>query len=126
MARIAGVSLPNKQLVYALPYIYGVGFSLAKKICKEINLEPTKKADELTQEEASRIEKYLEGRYEVEGDLRRKIQSNIKRLIEIGCYRGSRHKNKLPARGQRTKTNARTKKGKKKTAGSGKKKLTKK
>jgi small subunit ribosomal protein S13 len=126
MTRIAGINLPNKRLAYALPYIYGVGFSLAKKICLNLNIDPLKKTNDLTSEEINKIEKYIASNFEVEGELRRKTQANIKRLIEINCYRGSRHKRKLPVRGQRTKTNARTKKGKRKTAGSGKRKLTKK
>lgn len=126
MVRIAGVNLPNKRLIYSLPYIYGIGVSLAEKICKDIDIDPMKKSNELTPEEINKIEKYIEGNLEVEGELRRKIQANIKRLIDIGSYRGTRHKKKLPVHGQRTKTNARTRKGKKKTVGSGKKKLTKK
>ncbi len=126
MVRIAGVTLPNKRLKFCLPYIYGVGFSLAERICAEMKIDPLKKADDLTPEEVNHIEKYLEGKVEVEGELRRKIQTNIKRLVEIGAYRGTRHQRKLPVRGQRTRTNARTRKGAKKTAGSGKRKLTKK
>ena len=126
MARIAGVTLPNKRLKFCLPYIYGVGVSLAEHICAELKVDSLKKADELTPKEINRIEKYLESKVEVEGELRRKIQTNVKRLIEIGAYRGMRHQRKLPVRGQRTRTNARTRKGAKKTAGSGKRKLTKK
>lgn len=126
MVRIAGVNLPNKQTAYALPYIVGVGHSLAKKICREFGIDPTKKIEELSTEDVNKIEKYIEANMKVEGDLRREIQENVKRLIRIHAYRGTRHTKKLPARGQRTKTNARTKRGAKKTAGSGKKKATKK
>lgn len=126
MVRIAGVNLPNKRTVFALPYIYGVGLPLARKICQAIGINEMKKIEELTSAEVNKIEKFLEAKIEVEGELKRKIQANIKRLVEIGCYRGVRHQRKLPVWGQRTRTNARTRKGPKKTVSSGKRKLTKK
>lgn len=120
MVRIVGIELPdNKRLVFALPKIYGIGFSLAKKICQETKVDPLKKVSELTPEELSRIEKFIEENFKVEGDLRREIQANIKRLIEINCYRGVRHVKKLPVRGQRTRSNARTRKGPRKTVATG-------
>ncbi|GIW65845.1 MAG: 30S ribosomal protein S13 [Candidatus Parcubacteria bacterium] len=127
MVRIAGKEIPNnKRLKYSLPYIYGIGISLAEKICNELNIDSTKKTDELTQEEIGKIEKYIDNNLKIENELRTEIQSNIKRLIEINCYRGIRHRKKLPVRAQRTRTNARTRKGPKKTVGSGKRKITKK
>lgn len=120
MVRIVGVELEkNKRLVFALPKIYGIGFSLAKKICKEVNIDPMKKVEELTSQEAAKIEKYIESNFKVEGDLRREIKENIKRLIRIQCYRGIRHQKGLPVRGQRTRTNARTRKGPRKTVATG-------
>ena len=116
MARIAGVDLPrHKQVAYALPYLYGVGHALAKLICKRANIPPEKKTEELTEAEIKRIRDLLESEYRVEGDLRREVQMNIKRLIEIGSYRGLRHRRNLPVNGQRTRTNSRTRKGTKKT-----------
>ena len=127
MVRIAGREIPNnKRLKYSLPYIYGIGISLAEKICNELKIDSMKKTNELTQEEIGKIEKYIDNNLKIENELRREIQANIKRLIEINCYRGTRHKKKLPVRGQRTRTNARTRKGPKKTVGSGKRKITKK
>ncbi|MCL4358239.1 MAG: 30S ribosomal protein S13 [Patescibacteria group bacterium] len=126
MVRIAGVNLPDKRVMFSLPRIYGVGQPLAKEVCLELKIDPMKKIGELSSDDISKIEKYINSRVKVEGELRREVQSNIKRLVEISSYRGSRHHHKLPARGQRTKTNARTKKGKVKTVGSGKRKLTKK
>jgi len=124
MARIAGVDLPkHKQVAYALPYLYGVGKKLAKQICKEANIPETKKTEELTEGEIKRIRELLETKYRVEGDLRREVQMNIKRLMDLGCYRGLRHRRGLPVRGQRTHTNARTRKGPAKTI-AGKKKAT--
>jgi small subunit ribosomal protein S13 len=111
MARIAGVELPNKRLLVALRYIYGVGKSLAYSIPKKLGIDPNKKISELTEEELAKLKNEIEKNYKVEGDLRTEIRLNIKRLIEIGCYRGIRHKKGLPVRGQRTKTNARTRKG---------------
>jgi len=120
MARIVGVDLPdNKRIVFALPRIYGIGLSLAKKICYETKIDPMKKVGELSAEEINRIEKYIEENFKVEGDLRREIQANIKRLIDINCYRGIRHVKKLPVRGQRTRSNARTRKGPRKTVATG-------
>ena len=112
MARIAGVDLPrHKQVAYSLPYLYGIGRALAKEICKKANIAPTKKTEELTEGEIKRIRELLETEYRVEGDLRREVQMNIKRLMDLGCYRGLRHRRGLPVNGQRTHTNARTRKG---------------
>jgi small subunit ribosomal protein S13 len=120
MVRIAGVDLnPEKRLAFALPKIYGVGLSLAKKICQETKIDPLKKVKELLPQEINKIEKYIENNLKVEGELRREIQANLKRLIDIGCYRGIRHQKKLPVRGQRTRTNARTRKGPRKTVATG-------
>lgn len=124
MARIAGVDLPNKNIKIALTYIYGVGNALASEICVKAKLDPDKKADDLTPEEISELRQLLESDYRVEGRLRTEIAMNIKRLMDIGCYRGLRHRRGLPVRGQRTKTNARTRKGKRKTVAN-KKKATK-
>jgi small subunit ribosomal protein S13 len=127
MVRIAGVEIPNKKrLKFSLAYIYGIGISLGEKICKELNIDPMKKAEELTKEEIGKIEKYINDNLKIEGDLKREIQANIRRLIDIQSYRGLRHKKGLPVRGQRTRTNARTRKGPRKTVGSGKRKITKK
>jgi small subunit ribosomal protein S13 len=121
MARVAGVDLPkNKRLDIALRYIYGIGPVISDEIIKELSLDPAKRVENLTEEEVSRINNLITKNLKVEGDLRREIQSNIKRLIEIGSYRGSRHRRNLPVRGQRTKTNARTRRGKRKTVGAGK------
>ena len=112
MARIAGVDLPRKKHVaYALPYIYGVGKANAKVICKKAKIDPAKKVEELTDAEVKAIREVLEADYKVEGDLRRDVQMNIKRLMDLGCYRGLRHRKNLPVHGQRTHTNARTRKG---------------
>jgi len=112
MARIAGVDLPkNKKLVFALPYIFGIGPTLAKKICAEANLDPEKRTDDLNEDEVRRIREIIDAKYKVEGDVRREASMNIKRLIDLGAYRGTRHKKGLPVRGQRTHTNARTRKG---------------
>jgi small subunit ribosomal protein S13 len=112
MARIAGVDLPrHKQVAYSLPYLYGIGRATAKEICKKANIAPTKKTEELTEAEIKRIRELLETEYRVEGDLRREVQMNIKRLMDLGCYRGLRHRRGLPVNGQRTHTNARTRKG---------------
>ena len=112
MARIAGVDLPrHKQVAYALPYLDGVGRTLAKEICKRANIPETKKTEELTEGEIKRIRELLESDYRVEGDLRREVQMNIKRLMDLGCYRGLRHRRGLPVNGQRTHTNSRTRKG---------------
>lgn len=123
--RISGITIPdNKQLAYSLTAIFGVGRSRAIAILDELQIEPTKKAGELTTEEENSIREKVES-FRIEGELRREISSNIKRLKEVHSYRGSRHAKRLPARGQRTKTNARTLKGVKKTMGSGRRKLEK-
>ncbi|MBK6691965.1 MAG: 30S ribosomal protein S13 [Myxococcales bacterium] len=112
MARIAGVDLPkHKHIAYSLPYLYGIGQKLAKEICGKAGIAPTKKTEELTESEIKRIRDLLETDYVVEGDLRREVQTNIKRLMDIGCYRGLRHRKGLPVHGQRTHTNSRTRKG---------------
>ncbi|MCS7184032.1 MAG: 30S ribosomal protein S13 [Patescibacteria group bacterium] len=126
MVRIAGREIPNKRLKYALPYIYGIGNYWAGKICKDLDIDSMKKANDLTQEELRKIEKYIEDNLRIENELKREIQANIKRLMEINCYRGIRHRKKMPVRGQRTRTNARTRKGPRKTVGSGRIKITKK
>ncbi len=113
MARIVGVDLPRrKKLLYALPYIYGIGLSASRVILKITNIDPDKRTDDLTESEINALKEEIEKNYQVEGDLRRTESLNIKRLIEINCYRGQRHKRGLPVRGQRTKTNARTRRGK--------------
>jgi small subunit ribosomal protein S13 len=123
LARIAGVNLPNqKRLEIGLTYIYGIGQPTAQKIIKELDLDPNEKVKDLTDEEVTKLRAYIDGELQVEGDLRRERSQAIKRLGEIGCYRGIRHRRGLPVNGQRTKTNARTRKGPKKTVGRGKKK----
>lgn len=123
MARIAGVNLPsNKRIEIGLTYIYGIGRSLSNKILKETGINPDKRVSELTDEEIAKLREIIEKRLKVEGELKREVASNIKRLIQIKCYRGIRHLRGLPVRGQRTRTNARTRKGKKVTVGSGRKK----
>ncbi len=118
MARILGVDLEdNKKVLYALPKIYGIGFSNARRILETTNISPEKKVKELSDEELTSIRKEIEANYKVEGALRAEVSANIKRLIEIGSYRGIRHQKGLPVRGQRTRTNARTRKGPRKTAG---------
>ncbi len=112
MARIAGVDLPRKKHIrIALTYIYGVGRTTAEEICKKADIDPTKFADDLSENEVRKIRDMLNEDYKVEGDLRREIAMNIKRLMDLGCYRGLRHRRGLPAHGQRTHTNARTRKG---------------
>jgi small subunit ribosomal protein S13 len=112
MARISGVDLPRqKQIVFALPYLFGIGKTAARRICKETGILPTKSTEELTENDIKKIRDVLDGEYKVEGDLRREIQMNIKRLMDLGCYRGLRHRRGLPVNGQRTHTNARTRKG---------------
>ena len=112
MARIAGVDLPkHKQVAYSLPYLYGIGHKLAKEICAKTGIPETKKTEELTDADVRTIRELLETVYKVEGDLRREVQMNIKRLMDLGCYRGLRHRRGLPVNGQRTHTNARTRKG---------------
>ena len=123
MARIAGVNLPReKRLEIALTYIYGIGQPTAHKVCVDLGLSPDEKVRDLTDPEITKLRTYIDANLEVEGDLRRERSQSIKRLMEIGCYRGIRHRRGLPARGQRTKTNARSRKGPKKTVGRGKKK----
>ena len=122
MARIAGVNLPNqKRLEIGLTYIYGIGPTSARKICAALDLSPDEKIKDLTDEEVTKLQRHIDDQYQVEGDLRRERQQAIKRLVEIGAYRGIRHRRGLPVNGQRTKTNARTRKGPKKTVGRGKK-----
>ncbi len=121
MARIAGVDLPNKHVVVALTYVYGIGRSAAKTICEKTKIDPTKMMNDLDQDELAKLRTLLDEEYKVEGRLRSEIGLNIKRLMDIGCYRGLRHRNGLPVRGQRTRTNARTRKGKKKTVANKKK-----
>jgi len=123
MARIAGVNLPReKRLEIALTYIYGIGQSTANRVCADLALSPDEKVRDLTDEEITKLRTYIDTNLEVEGDLRRDRSQAIKRLMEIGCYRGVRHRRGLPVNGQRTKTNARSRKGPKKTVGRGKKK----
>ena len=122
MARIAGVYLPNEKRIEAgLTYIYGIGWTTSRKILEKTGINPDTRVKDLTEEEAGKIRKVIENDYLVEGDLRRDVNMNIKRLIEIGCYRGISHRRGLPVRGQKTKTNARTRKGPKKTVGRKKK-----
>ncbi len=124
MVRISGVTLPDKKRVeISLTYLYGIGRSLSGKILKAAGISLDKKAGDLTDDELNKIQSFIEKNHKVEGDLRREIQANVKRLKEIGAYRGMRHSRKLPARGQRTKTNSRTVRGNvRKTVGSGKRK----
>src|ERR687888_1062246 len=122
MARIAGVNIPNqKRLEIGLTYIYGIGQSSAREVCAALGLSPDTKVRDLTDAEVTQLQRHIDAELEVEGDLRRERQQAIKRLQEIGSYRGVRHRRGLPVRGQRTKTNARTRKGPKKTVGRGKK-----
>ena len=112
MARISGIDLARrKHIVYALPAIYGIGKMLSREICTKAGIEISRKVDELTDAEVKKIRDIIDADYKVEGDLRREVQMNIKRLMDLGCYRGLRHRRGLPARGQRTHTNARTRKG---------------
>ncbi|MEW5899570.1 MAG: 30S ribosomal protein S13 [Bacillota bacterium] len=118
MARIAGVDLPrDKRVEVGLTYIYGIGRSSSKKILAQAGVNPDTRIRNLTEEEVNKLREIIEKNYQVEGDLRREVAMNIKRLIEIGCYRGLRHRRGLPVRGQRTRTNARTRKGPRKTVG---------
>lgn len=122
MARIAGVDLPNKKTVeYGLTAIYGVGLFTSRKICEDLGIDKLKKVEELTEEEQGKVRRVLEEDFLVEGQLRTDIALNIKRLVEIGSYRGTRHRKGLPVRGQRSRTNARTRKGPKKTVANKKK-----
>ena len=122
MARIAGVDLPrDKRIEAALPFIYGIGWSLSREILQKTGIDPDIRVRDLTEEQVAKLREVIDHEYRVEGDLQREVQMNIKRLIEIGCFRGLRHRRGLPVRGQRTKTNARTRKGPRRTV-AGKKK----
>ena len=122
MARLVGVDLPrHKRIEIALTYIYGIGLTTSKKILADTGINPDTRSDDLTEEELVKLRDYIQENLHVEGDLRRDVQQNVKRLMEIGCYRGLRHRRGLPVRGQRTHTNARTRKGPRKQIG-GKKK----
>src|SRR5512141_1633130 len=123
MARIAGIDIPReKRVEVALTYIYGVGLSSSQKILKQTSINPDTRVRDLTEDQVNRLREVIDRTYKVEGDLRREVAPNIKRLIEIGSYRGMRHRRNLPVRGQRTKTNARARRGPKKTVGARKKK----
>ncbi len=127
MARISGVNIPlNKRVEIGLTYIYGIGRSTSNTLLAELGIEPDRKVRDLTEEEVIKLRELIDGGYTVEGDLRRERSQNIKRLQEIGCYRGLRHRRGLPVHGQNTKTNARTRKGPKRMQVAGKKKATKK
>jgi small subunit ribosomal protein S13 len=118
MARIAGVDLPReKRIEAALPYIYGIGLSRAQQVCRATNVSPDTRVKNLAEDEVTRLRDFIERNFKVEGDLRRDVAMDIRRLVEIGAYRGARHKKSLPVRGQRTRTNSRTRKGPKKTVG---------
>jgi small subunit ribosomal protein S13 len=122
MPRVLGIDIPdNKRLEISLTYIYGIGRTLACDVIKKLNLDPNMRAHRLSQEEIAKISALLQSEYLVEGDLRRQVQNNIKRLVSIHCYRGLRHRLGLPVRGQRTRTNSRTRKGKRKTVANKKK-----
>jgi len=122
MARIAGVDLPNKHVDVALTYIYGIGPTSARKICAATGVAPDKRTSDLSPDEVNKLRTVIESDFRVEGRLRTEVSLNIKRLMDIGCYRGIRHRRGLPVRGQRTKTNARTRKGKRKTVAGKRKK----
>ncbi|MBP5161085.1 MAG: 30S ribosomal protein S13 [Alphaproteobacteria bacterium] len=125
MARIAGVNIPTaKRVVIALTYIYGIGRKKAEEICQKTKISEDKRVQDLTDDEVLRIRELIDSSYQVEGDLRREVSMNIKRMMDLGCYRGLRHRKGLPVHGQRTHTNARTRKGKA-VAIAGKKKVTK-
>jgi len=127
MARISGVNIPlNKRVEVGLTYIYGIGRTTSNKLLAEVGVEPDRKVRDLTEEEVVKLRELIDNSLTVEGDLRRERSQNIKRLQEIGCYRGLRHRRGLPVRGQNTKTNARTRKGPKRMQVAGKKKATKK
>ena len=116
MARIAGVNIPTqKRVEVALTYIFGIGSTSAKEICKKVSIPEERRVNDLTDEEVAKIRNAVDGDYQVEGDLRREVSMNIKRLMDLGCYRGLRHRRNLPVAGQRTKTNARTRKGPRRT-----------
>jgi len=126
MARIAGIDVPReKRVEVALTYIYGIGLPTSQKILVQANVNPDTRVRDLTEEQVNRLREIVDRRYKVEGDLRREVAMNIKRLIEIGSYRGLRHRRNLPVRGQRTKTNARQRRGPKKTVGVRRKATTK-
>ena len=113
MARIAGVNIPQNKIVeVGLTYIHGIGQKFSKQICKQLDIPKSKRVNELTDDQILKIREYIDKNFTVEGDLRRELSLNIKRLIDLACYRGSRHRKKLPVRGQRTRCNARTRKGK--------------
>lgn len=117
MPRVLGIDIPGKKRIeYSLRYIHGIGATLARQLVAKTGIDPAKKADDLTDEEMTKLAGLLEG-YRIEGDLRREVQGNVRRLISINCYRGIRHRKGLPVRGQRTSTNARTRKGPRKTVG---------
>jgi small subunit ribosomal protein S13 len=125
MARISGVDIPReKRLEISLTYVFGIGPSIAKQLCAAVDIDPSTRVRDLTDEEVNRIRAWVDSNLKVEGDLRRDVQNDIKRKMEIGCYQGLRHRRGLPVRGQRTHTNARTRKGPKKTV-AGKKKVRK-
>ena len=125
MARIAGVDIPReKRLEISLTYVFGIGRATAQQICEELNLDPDTRVRDLTDDEVNKIRAYIDQNLKVEGDLKREVQQDIKRKMEIGCYQGLRHRRGLPVHGQRTQTNARTRKGPKKTV-AGKKKVRK-
>jgi small subunit ribosomal protein S13 len=127
MARIAGIDIPReKRIEISLRYIYGIGPTNSRQILEAVNVSPDTRVRNLTEEERNRIDRYIAEHYRVEGDLRREVQLNIKRLQDIGCYRGLRHRRGLPVHGQRTRTNARTKRGARKTVGGRKKAAAKK
>jgi small subunit ribosomal protein S13 len=127
MARIAGVDVPReKHVQISLTYIFGVGRTTARRVLQKTQVSPTKKVSDLTDDEVNRIREVVERELTVEGDLRRQVRQNIQRLIDIGCYRGMRHRRNLPVRGQRTRTNARTRRGPRKTVGVKKKTTAKK
>ncbi|MCR5289929.1 MAG: 30S ribosomal protein S13 [Treponema sp.] len=121
MARIAGVDLPNKHVVVALTYVFGIGRSSAEAICEKTKINPSAMMNDLSNDDLAKLREVIDKEYKVEGRLRTEIGLNIKRLMDIGCYRGLRHRKGLPVRGQRTRTNARTRKGKKKTVANKKK-----
>lgn len=124
MARISGVTIPdNKQIQIALTYVYGIGPKISKDIIEHTKIDPTVRVKDLTDAEISKIQEFINEKFTVEGDLQRIVMANIKRLKDIGSYRGLRHRNNLPSRGQRTRTNARTRRGKKVTVGGTKQKV---
>jgi small subunit ribosomal protein S13 len=126
MPRIAGVDLPrNKRVILGLTYIFGIGLTKSKQILSEAGIEQNVRTDNLTEEQVDKIRKIIERREKVEGDLRRELAASLKRLMDLGCYRGLRHRKNLPARGQRTRTNSRTRKGPRRAPIAGKKAATK-